>query len=74
MAAQDGWIQAKFKVKSGTDVRRFQTALRKIYRGIGEDEDVAYVLNQTEDIICGHDPEVARRSGSLRGTGITKEN
>ena len=66
MAAQDGEVRATFLVIPGTDIRKFQAVVRAVYRGKAEGDKVAYLLDHTKDVVCGHDPKVSKRSGGIR--------
>jgi hypothetical protein len=66
MNAFDLGVRATFKVKPGTDIRRFQAALRAVYNGTAEDSDVAYTLDSVESIKCGWDSEERSNSAKKR--------
>ncbi|QDP53475.1 MAG: hypothetical protein GOVbin4933_21 [Prokaryotic dsDNA virus sp.] len=51
-------IRATFHVPITTDRSHFQRCLRAIYEGTAEDEDVQFVLENTQGITCGHRSEV----------------
>lgn len=59
-------IKATFTVLDTTDKKKFQTAMRAVYRGEADEEQVAYVLDNVKDITIGHDPEVMREAGRKR--------
>lgn len=50
----DGVVRAKFVLVEGTDVKTFQKSLTAVFKGEADDEQIAFVLNNVKDIICGH--------------------
>lgn len=53
-------VRATFHIGDHVSKTAFQSALRKIYVGTAEDQDVSFVLDSVTNVVCGHDPDVMR--------------
>lgn len=59
-------IRATFHVVDGTDKKKFQESIRKVYDGSAEEDEVQYVLDHVEKIVCGHDGQVMANAARKR--------
>lgn len=64
MSDHNNKVRAVFHVKKNTDMKRFREGIRNMFNGEGEDLD--YVLNSIDKVVCGHDSETQRGAARAR--------